>query len=230
MSSKVSTNHQLPSDSPIGEEQELQRLRAENTALRNKIEMHIQENALLNEVISTVGSTLRLDEVLRHLVDTVVRATSCQIAFIYLYDKDKDRLVLASANDKNRHMIGKISLALGEGIAGWVALHRRPIFLKDDALEDPRFRYFPELEEEKFQSIMTVPIITKNRHLIGTITVQAVAPHEFTEQHHIFMNNTAALVGNAIENAQLYENTQRKLSTLTSLSVLSQTISSALLC
>jgi sugar diacid utilization regulator len=64
--------------------------------------------------------------------------------------------------------------------------------------------------------------------LIGVITVQAVAPHEFTEQHHTFISNTAALVGNSIENAQLYENTQRKLSILTSLSVLSQTISSGL--
>ena len=58
--------------------------------------------------------------------------------------------------------------------------------------------------------------------------MQAVAPHEFTEQHHTFISNTAALVGNSIENAQLYENTQRKLSILTSLSVLSQTISSGL--
>jgi GAF domain-containing protein/sugar diacid utilization regulator len=228
MSSKASTNHQLSYDSSSDEEQELQQLRRENLDLRNEIEMQSQENTLLNEVISTVGSTLRLDEVLRHLVDTVVRATACQTAYIYLYDKDKERLVLASTTEKNRHLLGKISLALGEGIAGWVALHRKPVFLKDEALEDPRFRYFPELEEEKFQSMMTVPIMTKNRHLVGVITVQAVAPHEFEEQHHRFMSNTAALVGNAIENAQLYESTERKLRILTSLSILSQTISSGL--
>src|SRR5438045_315450 len=76
MSSKASTNHQLSYDSSAAEEQELQQLRRENLALRNEIEMQIQENTLLNEVISTVGSTLRLDEVLRHLVDTVVRATA----------------------------------------------------------------------------------------------------------------------------------------------------------
>src|SRR5271165_521490 len=99
MSSKASTNHQLPLDSSSGEEQDFQQLRIENLTLRNEIEMQIQENALLNEVISTVGSTLRLDEVLRHLVDTVVRATSCQIAFIYLYDKDKERLMLASTTE-----------------------------------------------------------------------------------------------------------------------------------
>ncbi len=228
MSFKASTNHQLPAYSSTEDEQADEQLRKENMALRSEIEMRAQENALLNEVISTVGSTLRLDEVLRHLVDTVVRATSCQIAFIYLYDKDKERLVLASTNERLHHLVGKLTMALGEGIAGWVALHRKPVFLEKEALEDPRFYYFPELEEEKFQSIMTVPIITKNRHLIGVITVQAVAPHDFTDQHRTFISNTAALVASAIENAQLYENTQRKLSTLASLSILSQTISSGL--
>ncbi|BCL83506.1 GAF domain-containing protein [Ktedonobacteria bacterium brp13] len=228
MSFKAGTNHQLPTSSSLDPEQATEQLRAENQELRNEIEVRAQENTLLNEMISTIGSTLRLDEVLRHLVDIVVRATSCQVAFIYLYDKDKERLVLSSTSERYHHLEGKITMAVGEGIAGWVALHRKPVFLTDEALEDPRFCYFPELEEEQFQSIMTVPMITKNRHLIGVITVQAVAPHEFTEQHRVFISNTVALVASAIENAQLYENTQRKLSTLTTLSVLSQTISSGL--
>jgi hypothetical protein len=83
MSLKAGTNHQLPATSPLeGEEPVLQQLCQENRELRNELETYMQENALLNEVISTVGSTLRLDEVLQHLVDIVVRATSCQVAFI----------------------------------------------------------------------------------------------------------------------------------------------------
>lgn len=228
MSSKASTNHQLPSCAPAPEDKASDQQHEELSILRNELEMRKKENAVLNEVISTVGSTLRLDEVLRHLVDTVVRATSCEVAFIYLYDKDKERLVLASTTEKYQHLVDNLSMGLGEGIAGWVALHRKAVILKDEAMEDPRFYYFPELEEEKYQSIMTVPIIAKDRHLIGVITLQAVAPHEFTEQDRLFISNTASLVAGAIENAQLYENTQRKLSILTSLSVLSQTISSGL--
>jgi GAF domain-containing protein len=226
MSSKASTNHQLPScdPEPGAENNEHEEI----TKLRNELELRTRENAVLNEVISTVNSTLRLDEVLHHLVDTVVRATSCKVAFIYLYDKDKERLILANTSEAYQHLIGKITMSLGEGIAGWVALHRKAVILKDDAMEDPRFCYFPELEEEKYQSIMTVPIIGKDRQLIGAITLQAIAPHEFTEQHRTFISNTASLVAGAIENAQLYENTQRKLSILTTLSVLSQTISSGL--
>jgi GAF domain-containing protein/sugar diacid utilization regulator len=199
-----------------------------NNELRAAFEARTQENMLLNEVISTVGSTLKLDEVLGHLVDTVVRAIPCHAAFFYLYDKDKEMLTLASTNQQYKNLVGKIEMALGEGISGWVGMHLQPVILKERALNDPRFRYFPELEEEKFQSTMTVPIIAKDRHLIGVITLHTVAPYEFLEQHQTFLINTAALVAGAIENAQLYENTQRKLNILTTLSVMSQTISSGL--
>ncbi len=209
-------------------EQSIEQLRKENAELLTALEARTQENILLNEVISTVGSTLKLDEVLGHLVDIVVRAISCHAVFFYLYDKDKERLVLASTSEQYKKLVGNIQLALGEGITGWVGMHLEPVIIKEAAMNDPRFRYFPELEEEKFQSTMTVPIIAKDRHLIGVITLHTVAPYEFSEQHQTFIINTAALVASAIENAQLYENTQRKLNILTTLSVMSQTISSGL--
>jgi len=199
-----------------------------NNQLRAALEARTQENMLLNEVISTVGSTLKLDEVLGHLVDIVVRAIPCHAAFFYLYDKDKERLTLESTNHQYKKLVGKIEMALGEGITGWVGMHLQPVILKEGALNDPRFRYFPELEEEKFQSTMTVPILSKDRHLVGVITLHTAAPYEFLEQQQTFLINTAALVAGAIENAQLYENTQHKLNVLTTLSVMSQTISSGL--
>src|SRR5258708_4336353 len=206
----------------------LAQLRKENSELRTTLASSREENALLNDVISTIGSTLKLDEVLRHLVDTIVRAISCHAAFIDLNNKEKDRLILASTSEQYVEQVGKIELALGEGITGWVALTLKPVILKDEALEDPRFRYFPDLEEEKFQSTMTVPITSKDRSLIGIITMQAVAPYEFSEDAVMFVSNTGAVVASGMENGQLYESTQHKLSILTSLSVLSQTISSDL--
>ncbi len=225
MSSKL-----VPSKGNLGNpaEHTVEQLRQENAELHKALEARIQENILLNEVISTVGSTLKLDEVLGHLVDIVARAISCHAVFFYLYDKDRECLTLASTSKQYKKLVGKIELALGEGITGWVGMHLQPVILKEAAMNDPRFRYFPELEEEKFQSTMTVPIIAKDRHLIGVITLHTIAPYEFTEQHQTFLINTAALVAGAIENAQLYENTQRKLNILTTLSVMSQTISSGL--
>ncbi|HEY6541889.1 MAG TPA: GAF domain-containing protein, partial [Ktedonobacteraceae bacterium] len=227
----ASTGHldsQAISSSPQASAFNVDELIARNAALEEALEARTRENVFLNEMISTVGSTLKVDEVLRNLVDTLVRAISCHAAFIYLYEKERERLILASTSEQYQRLVGKIELALGEGINGWVAMTLQPVFLKDNAMNDPRFRYYPELEDDKFQSVMTIPIIAKDRHLIGVITLHTVAPHDFTEHDQSFLSNTAALVAGAIENAQLYENTQKKLNILTTLSVLSQTISSGL--
>ena len=37
----------------------------------------------------------------------------------------------------------------GEGLAWWAAEHGEPAFIRDNALDDPRTKYFPELEEER---------------------------------------------------------------------------------
>ncbi len=221
-------DHQAVSSDPTTATRSLDELLSRNAELEEALEVSTRENIFLNEMISTVGSTLKVDEVLRNLVDSIVHAISCHAAFIYLYEKERERLVLASTSKQYQHLVGKIEMALGEGINGWVAMTLQPVFLKDNAMSDPRFRYYPELEDDKFQSVMTIPIIAKDRHLIGVITLHTVAPHEFTEHDQNFVSNTAALVAGAIENAQLYENTQKKLNVLTTLSVLSQTISSGL--
>jgi GAF domain-containing protein len=222
------SNEKAQQDAYARPERTLEQLRKENELLAQELEARTNENILLNEVISTVGSTLKLDEVLNHVVDTITRATSCHAAFLYLYDQEKEHLMLASTSEPYRRHMHKISMSLGEGIAGWVGKHQQPVIIREGSLTDPRFRPYPELEEEKFQSLMSVPILSKERRLIGVITVHTIAPCEFTEQHLTFAMNTAALVGAAIENARLYENTQRKLNILTSLSMLSQTITSGL--
>src|SRR5258708_8810200 len=117
----------------------LAQLRKENSELRTTLASSREENALLNDVISTIGSTLKLDEVLRHLVDTIVRAISCHAAFIYLYNKEKDRLILASTSEQYLEQVGKIQPALGERIPGSVPLTLKPVTFKHHTLSYPPF-------------------------------------------------------------------------------------------
>ncbi len=148
---------QTPRDVPAGivadnqtSAASVEQMRGEMNELRAVLAQSREENALLNEVISTICSTLKLDEVLHHLVDTIARAISCHAAFIYLYNKEKDRLILASTSEQYQDQVGKIELAPGEGITGWVALTLKPVILKDEALEDPRFPIFQTWKRKNF--------------------------------------------------------------------------------
>ena len=59
--------------------------------------------------------------------------------------------------------------------------------------------------------------------MIGVV-VHTAAPREFDDDVLNFLINTASLVAGAIENAQLYEETRRRVQELTTLTELSQAL------
>ena len=123
-------------------EAELVQLRTENAELRAGLDARTQENALLLQMIADVISTLKLDQVLRHIVEHLLAAFGCHAAFVYLWEPERERLVLRAASDQYRHVVGRIELARREGLVGWSALTRKPAMVREHAMEDPRFRYF----------------------------------------------------------------------------------------
>ena len=133
-------------------------------------------------------------------------------------------MVLRAASPRYASFVGKLELGVDEGLAGWVARTKTPEFIPDDAMSDPRMKYVPELEEERFQSMVAVPILAKSGAVIGVVVLHTAAPREFDDDVLNFLLNTASLVAGAIENAQLYEETRRRVQTLTTLTELSQSL------
>ena len=90
-------------------------------------------------------------------------------------------------------------------------------------------KYVPELEEERFQSMVAVPILAKAGDVIGVVVLHTEAPHEFDDDVLNFLVHTASLVGGAIENAQLYEEARTRVEALTTLTQLSQALAAVTL-
>ena len=120
-----------------------------------------------------------------------------------------------------------IALEQGEGLAWWAAEHGEPAFIRENALDDPRVKFVPELEEERFQSLVCVPILAHDGEAIGVISLHTEAPREFTQAEADVLVSTASLVAGAIENARLYEETRRRVGELEHLTELGETIARA---
>src|SRR5918998_78475 len=160
------------------------------------------EAVTLRAVITTVFSTLEIDEVLAGVVDIATEATGSHACLIYLVDGD--RLVLRAASPVHREFVGQIEMGFDEGLTGWAATHKQAALIRDEALGDPRMKYFPQLEEERWQSMAAVPIPSRAGDVIGVIVLHAAAPREFTEDDVALLEHTATLVGGGVERAQLY--------------------------
>jgi GAF domain-containing protein len=180
------------------------------------------ENETLYAVIKTVSSSLDLDRVLHGVVDITTDAADSHACFIYFVEGD--RLMLRAASPRYARFVGELSLGLDEGLSGWVARNKTPEFIRDNAMADPRMKFIPELEEEDFQSMVAVPILAKAGDVIGVVVLHTEAPREFEDDIVNFLVHTASLVAGAIENAQLYEDTRRRVQALTTLTQLSQAL------
>src|SRR3954462_14962853 len=91
-------------------------------------------------------------------------------------------------------------------------------------MTDPPMKYVAEIEEERFQSMVAVPIPARSGSALGTVVLHTHAPPPFHRGVLTFLSHTASLVAGAIENARLYEDTRRRVEALTRLSSLSQAI------
>ncbi len=186
-----------------------------------------RENETLYAVIKTVSSSLDLDRVLDGIVEIATDATGCHACFIYFLDGE--RLVLRAASPRYSHLVGELSWGIEEGLTGWVARTKTPEFIRDHALDDPRMKYVPELEEERFQSMVAVPVIAPDGDVLGVVVLHTQAPREFDDGVLNFLVHTASLAAGAIENAQLYEGTRRRVDALTTLTQLSQALAAVTL-
>jgi GAF domain-containing protein len=183
------------------------------------------ETRFLSEIISTVGSSLELRHVLESVVRLLSDASAVHACFVYLLEDG--RLVLRAASDPYAHLTGEIVLERGEGLAWWAAERGEPAFIRENAADDPRFKYVPELEEERFQSLVSVPIAARDGGVVGVITLHTEAPREFTETEVEFLVSSATLVAGAIENARLYEESRRRVGELEHLTALGEAVAHA---
>jgi GAF domain-containing protein len=184
------------------------------------------ESRILYEIISTVGSSLDLKEVLSAVVGLLSDASAVHACFVYLVEDEGERLVLRAASEPYAELVGKIALERGEGLAWWAVERKEPAFT-ENAVTDPRNRFVPELEEERFQSLLSVPIVGKDGDVTGAITLHTEAPREFTDAEVEVLASSASLVAGAIENARLYEEMSQRVDELEHLTELGETLARA---
>jgi two-component system, NarL family, sensor kinase len=161
------------------------------------------ENRVLNRIIDVLFSGSDLDEVLSATTALVLEAVNADACFVHLVDDKRGGLVLRAASDPFRDMVGQVRLAIGEGVAGWVAEHRMSTVIPDK-WSDERYKYIPELGGERYSSLASIPLICPSGRLIGAVNIHTSEPRDFTPENVAFLEHVGSLVAAAIEHAALF--------------------------
>ena len=163
-----------------------------------------EEVELLKKVIQIISGSQILPDLLKKIAEMVIRFIPGNSCLIYVLDLNKKQLVLRGLFNPHPRLLGNITLKLGEGITGWVAQKKEPVAISQNASEDPRFKSFNNLPEDRYEGFLSVPIL-KERKLIGVINIQHKEAHSYKKREIELLATIAALVAQAIENARLTE-------------------------
>jgi len=156
---------------------------------------------LLADVAEIVARSHDLDETLRNVVDLVAKRLDADVCSVYLTSIDLRHLTLSATKGLNPESVGRVTLPFGEGLVGLAAELREPVVI-ERAREHPKFRYFPETGEERYESLMAVPLIVRGVP-IGVLAVQTRAPRSFPPRDVQSFQTCAQLIAPVVMNARL---------------------------
>jgi len=217
---------------PLAEELQLkerQLLEAQRVIqqLQEQLEEQAAEVDALRRIGAAVGSAFEVDETLNALVEVALRLTGTESCHIYLLNENRTELVLRAADEEARPMVGKIRLKVGEGITGWVAREKRYVAVPREAYKDHRFKYFPEMREGEYESMLAVPLLYNNE-VIGVINVRTRRPHEYSRNQVRILSNIAAQVAGVIERSRRLQQLERRAEQVSTLTEITRQIASNL--
>jgi GAF domain-containing protein len=173
----------------------------ENVRLHEETQRRLGEMAALHETSSDITTEVDLHEVVRAIVERASKLLQAQGGAIYLYDPDRDELVLVVSTISWKDYTGT-TLKLGEGLAGKVALTGEPIVVDDYSQWEGRS---PKFEGEPITTTVAVPMRWQEQ-IIGTINIARDAEvGTFTLEDVDLLSWFAEQAAMAIAYARLWE-------------------------
>ncbi|HWH80239.1 MAG TPA: phosphoenolpyruvate-utilizing N-terminal domain-containing protein, partial [Candidatus Binatus sp.] len=163
---------------------------------------------LLADISTLITHSHDLQETLDNIVATIAERMQTEVCSLYILDPKKNRLTLCATMGLDPESVGKVSMAIGEGLTGMVIEKMKPVMVVD-ALKHPRYKYFPEAHEEHFHSFLGVPVIEKKQPL-GVLVIQTSRRREFSRDEIRLLTTISAQASSIIVQARLAETLKSK--------------------
>jgi len=184
-----------------------------------RLQRQVHNWVALNDIARTITSTLEESEVFRRVMTNVNRILQVEAGSLLLLDQETGELAFAVTLQGEAARFSPFRLKPGQGVAGWVAQHGKPL-LVPDVRQDPRF-YAQVDQATGFQcrSILCVPLKAKEQ-VIGVLEVinKRSGPESpsFTQGDLELLMTLTSWVAVAVENARL-NRTMREMAATTTL-------------
>lgn len=142
--------------------------------------VHSRDDLRLDGILRLIEEAGRpgpLEEVLNHLCRQIAVIAHADVVSAYVVEDGQ--LVMRGNVGFPSSAVGHVRLRKGEGIVGTVADVMRPISASN-AQQDSHYKHIPDLEEERYPSMLAVPLFARGT-VAGVMALQRAEATEFTD-------------------------------------------------
>lgn len=186
------------------------------------------------QISSAASSILDLDELLPMAVELIRERFGLYYVGMFLLDDDESSpagdvqvaLLQAGTGSAGQQMVkdGHRLEVGGTSMIGWCVANAQARIALDVGEEAVRFEN-PLLPHTR--SEMALPLVSRGR-VIGAMTIQSAEPAAFSQEDVTVLQTMADQLANAIENARLYAETQRRMREMEAINEIGQLVASVL--
>jgi len=178
-----------------------------NARLYADSQRQVRVMTALAESAATITGSLKLDDVLLHILEKSTQALRVQAVSLALIDIENGELAFRAATGWLRNEDFYNHLKLGRGIAGWVALEGRGVVVPE-VNKDPRFDEEINLRTGLDARAVACAPIRYRGEVIGVLEALNPTEKTFDPDALMVLTGIGSLAGSAIRHAQLFENLQ----------------------
>jgi diguanylate cyclase (GGDEF)-like protein/putative nucleotidyltransferase with HDIG domain len=134
------------------------------------------------------------------------RMIPASLCVFYVYDNEKDQLIVGHASGAGEHFLQNMRLDVGTGLSGWVAANRATILNSDPALD---LGDLTKLIQPKLVSSISAPLLD-NTHLVGVLTLYSEHRNVFSQNHRRIMEVAAGQIAPLVAGASDFDDYRRR--------------------
>ncbi|MEE8397526.1 MAG: GAF domain-containing protein [Desulfobacterales bacterium] len=163
----------------------------------------------LMDISRAITSDLYLEDILKLIVMVTAKTTGVEICSLWLIDESSDpaRIRLKASQAIDPEYIKDRSLDMNEGVVGYVATHKRHLFV-EDVLKDPQFKEKEMAQNLGLASMLGVPLQVQEGKVVGVLNCFTSQPHIFSETEINLITTVANQAALAIMNTELMVKTR----------------------
>ena len=176
----------------------------------------------LREIARSLSAAVELQTTLDLIVNKTTEVMGVDSCSLYLLEPDSVTLRLKASTGLRARAVGYSFLKIGEGMTGLAVVENRPIHAPI-ATEHPAFKRVDYASEERFQSLLAVPLLVRQQP-IGALNVQTTDPHNFTTNEIDMLALISELAAGAVAKAQILDAQRSQLADLRALAEVSAAV------